>query len=86
MRVTADERRSVEERELEEKIAELNRQMARVAEELTRAEQISSETELAATQSALVAEKARHDAQQIQVTLPYWLIICRQTVHCIVCL
>ena len=63
----ADDQKSVEERELEEKIAQLNKQLARAAEELSRATQISSDAEHAAAESALSAERARQDAQRIQV-------------------
>ena len=65
----ASERLSLEERKLEVKLAQLNKDLARTAEELARACALSAESESAAIQAALVADRATAEAAKTQVTI-----------------
>ncbi|KAK2154992.1 hypothetical protein LSH36_251g00049 [Paralvinella palmiformis] len=62
----AQEKKTLEERELEAKVSELNKEIAKAAEELTRASQVMLDTEAAAAEASLVAEQAAADARRIQ--------------------
>ena len=57
----------LEERELENKLAQLNRELARAGEELSRSSAVSTETELAATEAGLAAQRAAEEARLMQV-------------------
>ena len=64
-----DGRKSVAERELEVKRAELNREVAQMAEQLTRAATVILETEQNAIDATLAAQQACDEAQQVQVNI-----------------
>ena len=56
----------LEERQQEAKIAQLNKELARAAEELVHASAMSAETETGAVTAALAAEHATEEAKLIQ--------------------
>ena len=62
-----DGRKSVAERELEVKRAELNREVAQMAEQLTKAATVILETEQNAIDATLAAQQACDEAQQVEV-------------------
>lgn len=67
LHILANMRMGLDERELEARLAVLNKELAKAAEELVRASSISVESETAAVQAALVAERAAEEAAKIQV-------------------
>lgn len=65
-KTASKERKGLEERELESKLAQLNALVARTGEELVRTSEVSAQTEVAATEAGLAAAQAAEEAKRIQ--------------------